>query len=73
MKNLITTNPKINNITKAIASELKYLSIKDWIFGPNRWIRPPIIKNRADLETADATRKTIKLIRKAPAVIVKTL
>jgi hypothetical protein len=31
------------------------------------------MKNRADLETAEAMRKTMKFMWKAPAVIVKIL
>ena len=63
----------MSTTVKAMASILKYLSIKTWIRGPNIKISPPTIKNLADRETVDASRNMRKLILNAPAVMVNTL
>lgn len=72
-KYFIITNPPINITVNPIASQLKYLSMKLLICGPNRQIRNATKKNLAPRLTMEAKRNIGKFIKKAPAEIVNTL
>ncbi len=70
---LIATKPPISRTVKAIASQLKYLSINDLIWGPNFQINAATKKKRAPRLMIEATINMTILILKAPEEIVITL
>ena len=72
-KYLIVTNPPINSTVKAIASQLKYLSINSLITGPNFQISAATRKKRAPLLIIEAITNIIILILNAPEEIVINL
>lgn len=70
---MIAKNPPIKRIVKIIASQLKYLSMNDFICGPNFQISMAIKKNLAPLLIIDAIINIGRLILNAPEDIVITL
>ena len=69
----IATKPPINRTVNAIASQLKYLSINNFICGPNFQIKAATRKNLAPLLIIEAIMNITILILKAPEDIVITL
>ena len=56
-----------------MARKLKYLSMKDFIPGPNFVKRAAMAKKRRDLLVAEALTKRKKFSLKTPEAMVKTL
>jgi hypothetical protein len=69
-KYLITKKPPISKTVNAIASQLKYLSINDFICGPNFHIKKATRKNLAPRLITDATMNIRILILNAPDEMV---
>ena len=72
-KLLITKKPPIKSAVNAIATQLKYLSMKVFIWGPNFQIKNATRKNLAPLLTADAKINKGRLINTDPDEIAITL
>ena len=62
--------PAISKIKNTKASRSKYLSMIFFTFSPNRRKSAATRKNRADLLMLEASKKSEKLILKAPAEMV---
>ena len=69
----IAIKPPINRTVNAIASQLKYLSINNFICGPNFQIKAATKKKRAPRLIIEATMNIIMFMLKAPEDMVITL
>ena len=68
-----TKNPPISKTINSRHSQLKYLSMKGLMVGPNFQNNPATRKNRTERLTVDAMMKPRKDILTIPAEIVHTL